>query len=228
MTAQHQIFHDLASEPAGLRLRSVTAIATDISGRRALRVELTDRVTLEGQPGIDYIDKPTFAIMPIEMTDGIISVDILSRLNGNAPNYARAFAGIAYRIAGEGNHFEAVYLRPLNGLKCCPPVPRDKRAIQYFAYPEWPFDRLRETYADGRYEAGANIGPSEWNTLKLDICGSQLTASVNGQTALVVGKAKIRPQPGAIGLFVDIGTEAYFSNLTVLSRQFLEPPINGS
>ena len=27
--------------------------------------------------------------------------------------------------------------------------------------PDWKFDRLREQYPDGDYEAGANIGPDE-------------------------------------------------------------------
>jgi hypothetical protein len=33
----------------------------------------------------------------------------------------------------------------------------DKRAIQYFAYPDWKFDRLRKEYSDGRYESGTDI-----------------------------------------------------------------------
>jgi hypothetical protein len=41
-----------------------------------------------------------------------------------------------------------------------PPSPRDQRAIQYFAYPDWKLDRLREQYPDGNYEAGADIGPT--------------------------------------------------------------------
>ena len=150
------------------------------------------------------------------MTNGTISVDIMSRLNRNAPDYARAFAGIAYHVVDGGDHFEAVYLRPLNGLKTNPPPPRDRRAIQYFAYPDWKFDRLREAYPDGRYEEGADIGPDEWNTLKLDIHDTQVVASVNGRQVLVVNEIKAAPTAGAIGLFVDIGTEAYFSNLVVL------------
>jgi hypothetical protein len=93
---------------------------------------------------------PTFVILPITFINGTIEVDILSRLNGKGPADARAFAGLAYRIIDGGDHFEAVYLRPLNGRKTNPSNPRDQRAIQYFAYPDWPFDRLREMYPDGR------------------------------------------------------------------------------
>jgi hypothetical protein len=131
--------HDLTKLPEGSELRSVTAVPTEVSGRRALRVELTDAVTLQGMPGVDYVDMPTFLIIPASFENGTIEVDILSRLNGRGPADARAFAGIAYRITHGGDHFEAVYLRPLNGWKTNPPSPRDQRAVQYFAYPDWKF-----------------------------------------------------------------------------------------
>jgi hypothetical protein len=38
---------------------------------------------------------------------------------------------------------------------------------------------------------------------------------VNGFEALRILEPKAPAQSGAVGLFVDIGTEAYFSNLTV-------------
>jgi hypothetical protein len=126
---------DLDELPEGSMLRSVTAVPADVSGRSALRVELTDDVTFNGSPGVDYVDMPTFVVLPVRFTTGTIEVDILSRLNGKGPEDARAFAGLAYHIADVADRFEAVYLRPLNGLKTSPPSPRDQRAIQYFAYP---------------------------------------------------------------------------------------------
>jgi hypothetical protein len=153
--------HELTKSPEGSELRSVTAVPTEVSGRRALRVELTDAVTLHGKPGVAYVDMPTFVIIPASLENGTIEVDVLSRLNGKGPADARAFAGIAYRITHGGDRFEAVYLRPLNGWKTNPPSSRDQRAVQYFAYPDWKFDRLREEFPDGRYEAGADIGPDE-------------------------------------------------------------------
>ncbi len=107
--------HSLTKLPAGSKLRAVTAVPAEVGGRRALRVELTDAVTLEGRPGVDYVDMPTFVIVPASFTNGTIEVDILSRLNGKGPADARAFAGIAYRVTADGDRFEAVYLRPLNG-----------------------------------------------------------------------------------------------------------------
>ncbi len=130
-----QTSHELDQLPEGSILRSVTAIPAEVAGRKALRIELTDDVTFNGKPGVDYIDKPTFVIIPASLTSGTIEVDVLSRLNNKGPADARAFAGLAYRIADGGDGFEAIYLRPLNGLKTSPPSPRDQRAVQYFAYP---------------------------------------------------------------------------------------------
>lgn len=206
---------DFQSPLTGWKLRSVTAVPAEVSGRWALRVALTDAVAATGRPGVDFVDMPTFALAPIDFRNGVISVDILSRLTGNAPDYARAFAGLAYRVAADGDGFEAVYLRPLNGRKVSPPPPRDKRAIQYFAYPDWKFDRLREVYPDGPFEAGLDIGPGEWTNLRIEVAEEQVVARVNGQPALGPMTNKAIPVAGAIGLWVDIGTEAYFSNLTV-------------
>jgi hypothetical protein len=106
----------------------------------------------------------------------------------------------------------------LNGQKTNPPSPRDRRAIQYSAYPNWKFDRLREQYPDGDYEAGADIGSDEWITLKLDIDDTRLTATVNGTETLALSETKAAPGAGAVGLFVDIGSESFFSNLKITPR----------
>jgi hypothetical protein len=75
------------------------------------------------------------------------------------------------------------------------------------------FDRLRDEFPDGRYEAGADIGPDEWISLRIDIDGTRLTAAVYGTEALTLAETKAAPAAGNIGLFVDIGSESFFSNL---------------
>jgi hypothetical protein len=209
------ITYALTDVPVGAVAHHVTARSATVGGREAVRVELPEEVTLHGRPGIDYVDQPTFLLIPATFTTGTIAVDVWSRLNGKGMPDSRAFAGLAYRINHQRDAFESVYLRPLNGTKTDPPPPRDRRAIQYFAYPDWPFDRLRDAYPDGRYEAGLAIGPEEWITLKLTVTAATVTATVNGVPALTIEQPKAQPRAGAIGLFVDIGTEAFFSNLTI-------------
>ena len=122
--------HSLTELPECSRLRAVTAVPAEVAGRRALRVELTDAVTLEGKSGVVYVDMPTSVIIPASYINGTIEVNILSRLNGKGPADARAFAGIAFRVTADGDHFEAVYLRPLNGQRTHPPSPRDQRGTR--------------------------------------------------------------------------------------------------
>jgi hypothetical protein len=203
----------LQTVPDALALNSVTARPAVAAGRLALRIELRDEVTAHGKPNVDYVDMPTFAALPVSFENGMISVDVLSRLNSKAPDYARAFAGLAYRIADDLSSFESVYLRPLNGIGLDPPPPRDRRAAQYFAYPDWRFERLRGDYPDGRFEAAANIAPDTWMNLRLEINGETLGVHVDGKPIMAISQTKAGPKRGKIGLFVDIGTEAFFSNL---------------
>jgi hypothetical protein len=124
--------HALDHLPEGSGLWSVTAAPADIAGRQALRVELTDTVTFDGKPGVDYVDMPTFVIIPARFTNGTIEVDILSRLNGKGPADARASLASHtgwLRVASASKRSICV----LNGRKTNPPSPCDQRAIQYFA-----------------------------------------------------------------------------------------------
>lgn len=154
-------------------------------------------------------------MLPLDFKDGVIEVDLLGRLLPDAPDYARAFIGLAYRVQLRGTRYESVYLRPLNGRKLNPPPPRDSRGVQYYAYPDWKFDRLREEEPNGGFEAGADIRPNEWTTLRLEIDGRRLRAAVNGDTVLTLAEAKGELANGAIGLWVDIGTEGFFADLRV-------------
>ncbi len=210
--------YDLHEAPAGASLHKVTAAPAEYKGRKALKVEFTEEAN-KGPPGVDLLfDMPTFVLIPGNFKNGTIEVDVLGRLNGKGLPDARAFVGLAYRVVDGEARFESVYLRPLNGRKTNPPSPRDKRAIQYFAYPDWKFDRLRKEYPDGRYESGADIADDEWIRLKLDIDDTRVRVSVNDNEEFAPTDLKAVPEAGGIGLWVGRGTEAYFSNLRITPR----------
>jgi hypothetical protein len=216
--AQNPGNYDLHDLPAGATLHDVTAAPAEYKDRKALKVEFTEAAN-KGPSGVDLqIDMPTFVLIPGNFKNGTIEVDVLGRLNGKGLPDARAFIGIAYRIVDGGARFESIYLRPLNGRKTNPPPPRDKRAIQYFAYPDWKFDRLRKEYPDGRYETGADIADDEWIRLRLDIDDIRVRVSINGKEAFAPTDLKAVPEAGGIGLWVGRGTEGYFSNLHVVPR----------
>ena len=208
------IQYALADVPPGATLRSVTAEPSDVAGRPALRISLTEAVRREGKPGVDFVDQPTFVILPLDLAAGRLEVEISSDLLPNAPDHARAFAGLAFAIAADCSSFEAVYVRPYNGLSVAPDEVRRQRAVQYFAYPTWPFDRLREERPGEGFESGADIRPGAWVNLVVEFDPTRVRAEVDGLE--VVDRDRVGTgSGGAIGLFVDIGTDAHFANLVV-------------
>lgn len=200
--------------PEGATLRAVAAEPSGEAGRPALRTSLTEAVRRDGKPGVDFIDQPTFVILPLDVSAGRLEVDICSDLLPDAPELARGFAGLAFAIAPDCSTFEAVYVRPYNGRSIAPDELRRQRAVQYFAYPTWPFDRLRRERPDEGFEAGADIRPGEWLHLLIEFDATHVRAEVDGVE--VVDRERVGTgSGGAIGLFVDIGTDAHFANLVV-------------
>jgi hypothetical protein len=194
--------YGLSEIPQHAKPQELEVSSSEAQGRKAIRALPTE---------FDNTKAPSLLIIPGCFRNGVISVDILARQDKRFAE-SRAFAGIAYRIQDDGK-FEAVYLRALNGQKANPPSPRDKRAIQYFAHPDWTFEKLRATYPEGQYESGANIGPDEWINLSVAIDESKVSVFVNNEKVLAVDKTVVAPSTGSVGLFIGYGTEAYFSNL---------------
>jgi hypothetical protein len=196
--------------------QGVVAQEADMAGRKALKIELTPQVVRSGPGRGGYGDEPTYLALPIDFGNGTLEIDLYGKLNGQGADVARAFIGLVFRAAADRSSFEALYLRPTNGRKANPGKPRDQRAVQYFHYPDGKFDRLRKDFPYGRYEAGADIDQNEWITLRLEIQGASLKAFVNNKLELVVPDMKYGSgRRGQIGLWVDIGTEGYFSNLRI-------------
>lgn len=196
---------------AGLPV-GVVAVPVSADGREGVRVRL-EPSREEGVPGVDYVDQPTFLLLPDRLDTGTIAVDVRASIRHGVSEMSRGFAGLAFHITDDFTRFECVYLRPANGTRENPPPPRDQRAIQYFSYPNWPFDRLREERAE-EYERPADVGLDTWTRLTVQISAEKVTALVDGEEVLQV--LRLDPAPGSgVGLFVDIGTDAHFANVTV-------------
>lgn len=206
--------YELSEFPAGSYANKVEARPVGKDGRSVLRIAL-DASSRAGIPGIDFVDQPSFLLLPDTITDATIEVDVCARLLSDAPEYARGFIGLAYRVQPDLSAYESVYIRPTNGMLHSPCPPRDTRAVQYYAYPDWPFDVLRDREPE-RFEASANIGIDRWHRLSVTVSREAFSAFVDGVLVLS-GRGKIKPEPGQIGLWVDIGTEGFFSNMTVVA-----------
>lgn len=188
----------------------VEASATSLDGRDCLRLAL-DPARRKGELGRDFGDEPTFLLLPDTVDPVVIAADVRARLLPDAPDYARGFIGLAWNV--QPGRFEAAYLRPLNGTPYGPPPPRDQRGIQYFAYPDAKFDRLREV-APGRYEAAADIRLDQWHHLRVTL-STGVEVTVDGRPVVLLDQRLLPSGPGQVGLWVDIGTEGFFAGVTI-------------
>ena len=195
----------------------VHALVGDLDGTPALRLTLAED-RRGGKLGVDFGDEPTFLALPDLLVDGEVELGLRARLLPDAPDYARGFIGLAYRCQQNGTAFEGLYLRPLNGLAHTPPAPRDRRAVQYFAYPDWKYDRLRDTLPD-QFEAPADIALDRWHRLRVRFAQERLSAWVDGALVMTLDHTLGQPISGQIGLWVDIGTEGWFSSVRVTKEQ---------
>jgi hypothetical protein len=162
-------------------------------------------------------DEPTFVkIDGINFKNGIIEVKVLSKLLKTAPDFARGFIGIAFRINDSNTKYESFYIRPTNAR--ADDQVRRNHSVQYYSYPDYKFDRLRKESPE-RYESYADMALNQWITLRIEVKDTQAKLFIdNGQQAsLVVNDLKLGPAvSGSIGLWVDIGTEGYFKDLKVV------------
>ncbi len=161
-------------------------------------------------------DQPTFAkINNVHFKNGTIEAKVLSRLVKNAPDFARGFIGIAFRIDSSNGKFESIYIRPTNGR--ANDQVRRNHSIQYFSYPDYTFDRLRKESPE-KYESYSDMALDEWISMKVEVKGDKAKLFLNGskQPVLIVNDLKHGTDAsGSIGLWVDIGTEGYFTDIKV-------------
>lgn len=162
------------------------------------------------------VDEPTFVrIEGVDFTNGVIEVKVLSRLLKNAPDFARGFIGVAFRINADNTKYESIYIRPVNAR--VDDQVRRNHSIQYYSYPDFKFDRLRKESPE-RYEAYADMEMNKWITLRIEVKQAKAKLFLDNQVqpALIVNDLKLGPDlSGAIGLWVDIGTEGYFCDLKI-------------
>ena len=180
------------------------------------KVEGKDTFRVTKDPKVKAVDEATFArLVEADFKNGIIEVKVLSRLLADAPEFARGFIGIAFRINASNSRFECIYLRPTSGR--AEDQLRRNRSTQYFSYPDFKFDRLRAE-SPGKYESYADMGLGEWINMKIEVREEKAKLYLNESEnpVLIVNDLKHgATTSGGIGLWVDIGTEGYFADLRV-------------
>jgi len=165
---------------------------------------------------VKEFDEPTFVkIKGLSFKNGTIEVKVLSRLLKNAPDFARGFIGVAFRINDSITRFECIYLRPVNAR--VDDQLRRNHSIQYYSYPDYKFDRLRKESPE-RYESYADMEMNKWITMRIEVKNAQakLFLNKNQQPSLIVNDLKHGANAsGSIALWVETGTEGYFKDLKI-------------
>ena len=213
--AQKTLFENHSLEPV-----MVNMSITNIDGKKALRI-VRDTAT-------QGANLPTFARLTNtdNFSNGSIEVTLLSRLLPTADGNARGFIGLAFRINKDNSRFESIYIRPTNGR--AEDQLRRNHSTQYFSYPDYKFDRLRKE-AEGKYESYADMGLNEWIKMKIVVKGAQAKLYLNDhpQPVLIVNDLKLgADNSGAIGLWVEGGTDAYFRDIKVTRENYFPYPLS--
>ena len=197
----------------GLRPNNVTIEPATHLGKRGVRVAISDegRRRMQANERVDELA----VIEGSDFANGVIEAEIAGAPGPNAGEGARGFVGIAFRVQPDLKTYDAFYLRPTNGR--ADDQERRNHSAQYISHPDWPWDRLRKE-TPGRYEAYVDLVPDAWTPIRIEVRGNKARLYVNGQAqpTLIVNDVKTGEQArGAIALWIDPGTVAYFRNLRV-------------
>jgi len=188
---------------AGLRLHNVTVVPETLDGKKGVRVTGTEAAE-------------TLAVIEgLEFGNGVIEAEIAGAVKPGAPEGARGFVGIAFRLQADMKTYDAFYLRPTNGR--ADDQVRRNHSAQYISHPEWPWFRLRKETPE-KYESYVDLVPGAWTKIRIEVSGAQARLYVHDQPqpTLVVNDVKTGPgESGAVALWLDVGTLAHFRNLTV-------------
>lgn len=187
--------------------KNVIAEAVTYKGRKALRVR-----ELAPPPGQTVTEDRLVVLKGAPFRDGVIELEISGEPGPGSAGDARGFVGLAYRVASDLSKFECFYLRPTNGR--ADDQVRRNHSAQYFAFPEFPWMRLR-TESPSKYESYVDLVPGEWTKVKIEVHGASGRLQVNGNTqpTLVVNDLKLAGSEGAIALWLGPGTVAHFTDL---------------
>lgn len=204
---------------------------TDLSQTSAMGV-LTEITSYKGKQSTQVIVAPdhkdrdqggcdscTFLNLDaIDFHNGVIEIEVASTIPADAPQWARGFVGIVFRVDKAKKHYEALYLRPSNASET-QQILRN-HTVQYISYPDHPWYDLRKQH-QGHYESFAPVTLGEWTKLKIEVEDQVARLYVNGAeyASLIVSDLKLGGEAaGSIGLLTEPATVAYFRNLKVTHR----------
>jgi hypothetical protein len=217
-TAARQARHYPLEAADGLRLHNVAAEPAVLQGKKGLRVTMPEEAQrrFQGMTSEEQLQVQQLApIIGVDFANGVIEAEIAGAPAPGAPEGARGFVGIAFRLQNDMRTYDAFYLRPTNGR--ADDQERRNHAVQYISHPDWPWFRLRKE-SPSKYESYVDVMPDVWTKIKIEVRGERARLYVHGQEqpTLIVNDVKTGAQGrGAVALWLDRGTVAHFRNLSV-------------
>ena len=209
--------NSLSAQLISLNKNNIEAVNVTMSIEKLMHKQV---VKVIKDSTIKEVDEPTFVkIKGINFKNGTIEVKVLSRLLKDAPAFARGFIGIAFRINDSNTKFESIYIRPVNAR--VDDQVRRNHSIQYYSYPDYKFDRLRRESPE-KYESYSDMEMNKWITMRIEVKDAQakLFLDSNKQPSLIVNDLKYGADlSGGMGLWVETGTEGFFSDIIVRQDQ---------
>src|SRR5437899_9195719 len=196
------------SEVSKSKLKSATATITTYRGFQALQL------IPKGPKDSGYANGGPLAVLNnVRFRNGVIDVDVSGAPAKGAPEDARGFIGVAFRVQSD-SRFEIIYLRPTNSH--ADDQLRRNHTTQYSSDPDWPWDRLRKE-SPGVYESWVDMETGEWTHMRIVVPGTAASRSVNHarNPCLIVHDLKLGDSEGSVGLWMGQDTEGYFRNLSI-------------
>jgi len=208
-------------EGKDFEISKVKASVVQLKGEEVMKIERDlEALPFDADNLGATVDEPTFVkLKDVNLENGVVEVKVLSRIQNPSPfKAAQGFIGITFRVTEDNTAFESIYLRPRVG-RAESQLARN-HTVQYFAYPDYKFDRLRKE-SKGEYETYADVGLDEWITMRIEFEGKKALLYINDQKhpSFIVQEMKGNSKSGSIGLWVDIGTEGYFKDLRITNKQ---------
>jgi len=201
----------------GLRLVNVVVEPDVLDGKKGVRVAVSPDALrrLQTMAPDEQAKMESLAIVDgLEFGSGAIEAEIAGAPAPDAPEGARGFVGVAFRVQPDLRTYDAFYLRPTNGR--ADDQLRRNHSTQYISAPDFPWERLRKE-TPGVYESYVDLVTGAWTHMKIEVSGVKARLFVNGgaQPVLIVNDLKRGATGGQIGLWIGAGTEAYFRDLRV-------------
>jgi hypothetical protein len=203
-------------------LHNVTGSVFEFQGKKVLKIERDLQAFPFDEKNLEKtVDDRHYARL-LDLGDfenGTIEVKMYSQLQNPAPYPGIAgFIGVYFRIKDDDSAWESIYVRPKVG-RANNQMFRN-HAVQYFSYPNYKFQTLRDKFPAGSYEGSAPVSLNEWIKMRIEVNGETAEMFINDMkySSFIVDKMLGNNKKGFVGLYVDIGTIGYFKDLKVTKK----------